>query len=85
MAATILGLLLSLIAHALIEIGYLSWARDRGISVTFYHGCALPPWFQAGLVLIGAVGGFFLGRYWWRWIYIDRVWEKNPRYMRKNQ
>ena len=72
--ATILGVLLSFLIHAFIEICYLSWARGQNLAVTFYGGCALPPALQIGLVIIGAVGGFFLGRYWWRKIYIERAW-----------
>ena len=76
LSSTILGLLLSFIAHAVIEIGYLSWAQSRGIIITFYNGCALLPIIQIGLLLFGVIGGFFLGRFWWRMIYIEKVWAK---------
>jgi hypothetical protein len=75
-ASTILGLLLSFIAHILIEINYLKWISNHKLVVSFYNGCALLPAFQIGLFLLGAIGGFFLGRFWWRKIYIERVWEK---------
>jgi hypothetical protein len=78
-AATMLGLLLSLLAHAGFELLYLNSA---GTAVTFTAGgCALPVWFQAALWLGGAVGGFLLGRVWWRYVYVDRTWMKryNPR------
>ncbi len=75
-AATILGILLSFIAHAIIEINYLNWAQSRGRAVAFYGGCALPPWLQAALLAIGAIGGLFLGRFWWWKVYIERVWAK---------
>lgn len=78
-ASVILGLLLSLLAHAIIEINYLNWAEAQGRVVSFYNGCALPPLFQAGLWLVGGLGGFFLGRFWWRKIYIERVWMKKAR------
>lgn len=74
--SVILGVLLSLIAHALIEMSYLSWAGKQNLAVTFYNGCVLLPVFQIALVLSGAVGGFFLGRFWWRIVYIERFWEK---------
>lgn len=73
-SATILGVLLSIIAHALIEISYLSWAYKHNYIVTFYGGCALPPVLQAALWVAGVVGGFLLGRWWWRMVYVDKVW-----------
>ncbi len=75
-ASIILGLLLSFIAHALIEIGYLRWVLNQGQLAPFYGGCALAPWFQAALWASGIIGGFILGRFWWRKIYIERVWLK---------
>lgn len=75
-SATILGLLLSFLAHALIEIEYLSWAGSHGVAVTFHNACALAPWLQIALWVLGALGGFFLGLWWWRWVYVERRWEK---------
>jgi len=75
-AATILGILLSFIAHAVIEINYLNWAEKQGIVVTFYNSCSLLPIIQIGLLLLGIIGGFLLGRVWWRMIYIERIWAK---------
>jgi hypothetical protein len=83
-ASTILGILLSLLAHALIENSYLDKAIKNGTDVVWYsilgHGqCALPPVVQIGLLLVGAVGGFLIGRIWWRLVYIDRVWSKDKK------
>jgi hypothetical protein len=75
-ASTILGVLLSFIVHAFIEIRYLRWAESHGRSVIFYGGCALPPALRIALLLLGIVGGFLLGRFWWRKVYIERVWAK---------
>lgn len=75
-AVIILGVLLSFIAHALIEINYLNSSFSQNKIVTFYGGCALPPVFSIALLVLGAVGGFFLGRVWWRLVYVDRVWAK---------
>lgn len=73
-ASTFLGLILSFIAHAFIELKYLSWAANEGVTVSFYGGCALSPIVRIVLLLIGVIGGFLLGRFWWRKIYIERVW-----------
>ncbi|MFA6306484.1 MAG: hypothetical protein WCV70_02230 [Patescibacteria group bacterium] len=75
-AATILGVLLSFIAHAVIEINYLNSVLSQGRTVRFYGNCALPPALSILLLILGAVGGFLLGRVWWRLVYIDRVWAK---------
>jgi hypothetical protein len=80
-ASTILGLLLAFNVHALIEINFLHWARKQGLTVTFYGNCALPPLLQILLWFTGGIAGYFLGRFWWRKVYIERVWAKriNPR------
>lgn len=75
--ATFLGLVLSLIVHAIIEMGYLSWADSKNLVVPFYGGCALPPSLQIGLWMIGAIGGFLAGRLWWRKVYIDKTWQNS--------
>jgi len=76
LATIILGLLLSLLAHAFIEISYLNWVQSKGQIVQFYGSCALPPLLQTSVWILGAVGGFFLGRFWWRKVYIERIWVK---------
>lgn len=58
----VLGILFSILAHTGIEMAYLAWAGAKGMTVTWYGGCALHPAIQAGLVLLGALGGFIFGR-----------------------
>lgn len=69
-AFTILGILLSFIAHGLIEINYINKAQAQGKTVIFYGGCTLKPELQIGLFLAGAIGGFLLGLFWWQKVYI---------------
>ena len=71
--ATFLGLVLSFIVHALIEMGYLRWADSQGLLVPFYGGCALTPELQIGLWVAGAIGGFLLGRLGWQKVYIEKI------------
>lgn len=75
-ASIVLGLLLSFIAHMLIEINYLHWVLNQGRVASFYGGCALLPELRVALWVFGSIGGLFLGRFWWRIVYIERVWEK---------
>lgn len=72
----ILGFLLSFILHAFLEISYLAWLSSQGKAVIFYGNCALPLYLQILIILIGIVGGYFLGDFWWRKVYIERFWEK---------
>jgi hypothetical protein len=74
LATIILGLLLSVLVHALIEIQYILRALRHSYIVPFYGGCALPPLLRTMLWIDGAVGGGWLGLYWWKKIYIQRAW-----------
>jgi len=75
-ASVVLGLLLSFIAHALIEINYLHQLASQGRVARFYGDCALSPALQIALLLLGAIGGYFLGCFWWQKVYVDRTWAK---------
>lgn len=80
-AATILGVLLSLIVHTIIETAYLQWAQDNGKAVHWYTifgglTCSLHPVIQIGLLVLGAAGGYAIGRIWWRYVYVDKTWAK---------
>jgi len=70
---TILGILFSFIAHAVIEILYLKYATH----VNWSGGCALPDWLKYGLPILGAIGGFLLGRIGWRIVYVEKRRLKN--------
>ncbi|MFH1236314.1 MAG: hypothetical protein V1685_05255 [Parcubacteria group bacterium] len=83
-SSVILGILLSLITHAVIESLYISSALENGDTITWYTAfgvlegaCALHPAIQWGLLVLGAVGGYFLGRFWWRLVYIERRWAQD--------
>lgn len=75
-ASTILGLLLSLIAHSVIEVYRIKWLLSNSKEIIFYGGCTLTPTLQASLWVIGLVLGFFLGLFWWQKIYVERLWSK---------
>ncbi len=76
--STILGILLSFILHAGIEVLYIRYSDNINWNSIFGKGaCALPIWLQVGLLVIGAGGGFFLGFFWWRLVYIEKKhWRK---------
>jgi len=73
-ATMFLGLLLSFLAHAAIEIWYINNLLSRGITPkasSLTHNCFLPWSLQIILLLVGLVGGYFLGQTWWRLVYIE--------------
>ncbi|MBU0707123.1 hypothetical protein KKG41_01990 [Patescibacteria group bacterium] len=78
--AIILGLVVSIGLHALAEMWYLNWAENTGHEVVWSKyfglgGCALPIYLQYGLFALGIVGGYLLGRWWWKLVYIEgRYW-----------
>lgn len=72
-----LGLMLSFMAHAVLELAIIKIAFSQGkeIEGTHFLGfgwCALPIWAQYTFPLLGIVGGYFLGRYWWKVVYVDK-------------
>lgn len=76
---TLLGVMVSYVLHAVVEVWYLSAAETRGWDVrwTKHLGlglCALPVAAQYGLLATGLIGGFLMGRVWWRWVYVERRW-----------
>lgn len=82
-ASTVLGMLLSFIVHTIVEITYLRYFLSQGWGVNFYGSCALYPAIQIGLWVAGALGGFLLGRFWWRLVYVERVWANRASFGKK--
>ena len=70
-ASTILGILLGVIACSLVEIKYLSLASNP-----FNDGYTRLQILQGIILILGAICGFFLGKFWWQKIYVERVWIK---------
>lgn len=83
---TLLGVIISYGLHAIIELWYL-WRSDPSTIVWHSHlglgACALAPVVDYGLLVGGIIGGFLVGRLWWRWVYVERRWwrteETEPR------
>lgn len=74
-ASTVLGLLLSFLVYTIGEIKYLSCFFGNNTSSMFWYiGCAVFPGLRTALFIIGAGGGFFLGKFWWQKVYIEQVW-----------
>lgn len=79
---TLLGVILSYGLHAVIELWYLSYAEQQHLTIvwTKHLGlgwCALPGAVQYGLLALGIIGGWLMGRVWWRWVYVEgRRWRR---------
>jgi len=70
----VLGLLLSFLTHAGIEIWYINRLLAAGSAPkasSLVHNCFLPASLQIFLLLAGLVAGYFLGQTWWRIIYVE--------------
>lgn len=75
-ASSLLGLVLSLGLHAIIEQMYLGWVEANQATIVWTNvldSCALPLWVQIILPVVGLAGGFIQGRIWWRWVYVYPV------------
>jgi hypothetical protein len=73
----VLALEISFILHGLIEIFYIDYALASKILLddTLFLGrfyCVLPLWLSYGLLLSAVIGGYFLGQFWWRMVYIEK-------------
>jgi len=72
LASTLLGIFLTLLICASLELNYLNWMMKKELTANLNADYAL-----IGICLIiGAVGGFFVGGIWWRKLYVERVWAK---------
>lgn len=76
---TLLGVIMSYGIHAVLELWYLRYLDQHGQfpvwQTHFGMGLsALPVSVQYGLLLVGGFGGWFTGRVWWRWVYVERRW-----------
>ena len=78
----LLGVVVSFGVHALAEMWFLDWAEssDRDVAWSTIAGkgyCALPIWIQIGMLVMGVVGGYLLGRWWWKLVYVEgKHWRK---------
>lgn len=75
-AFVVLGILLSFLAHAGIEIWYIG--RLIANFKTYGFGLSWSQWVMIHhigailLFLFGAIAGFLQGRFWWRVIYVEK-------------
>ncbi|MFH1597767.1 MAG: hypothetical protein ABIB97_01665 [Patescibacteria group bacterium] len=74
--STALGVLLSFILHAVIEVMFLNWAEANNLRPEWYSllgkSCALPLSLNIGLLVAGVVFGIWIGFKWWKVVYVER-------------
>jgi uncharacterized protein YneF (UPF0154 family) len=80
-AWVVLGVFLSFITHAWIEIKKISNSLKNGEvlqnNFVFGHGyCVLSPWVQIGIILIGLTFGLFCGFFFWNRVYTRKIYKK---------
>ncbi len=67
-----LGILLSFVAHGIIEIIYINQHLDEGFipkQGDTGHSCYLPPYLQIILPILGIIGGYLFASWGWRVVY----------------
>lgn len=79
LSSIILGLLIGLNLHVLVEINLLRWASGQSKAVLFYGYCYLPLFFQAIIYTAGVIGGYLFGRFWSDRLYIENYKNKKTR------
>jgi len=79
-ATIFLGILLSLLAHVYIEIIYLQYAQAHNIKIVWNtalgESCSLPIILQLLIMLSGILGGYYLGQFWWRKVYVENAYKR---------
>ncbi len=72
-----LGIILGGVAVMLIEKLIIDSAILQGIVPMGYFYIReygyISPYLSFGIIILGAIGGFFLGRFCWRKLYIERI------------
>lgn len=73
-----LGLILSFIVHAKIEMQYLKWADTNNIIIQWSLGgnCALPLWLIILLPVLGIALGVWAGFFFWQKVYVEHILKK---------
>jgi hypothetical protein len=73
---TLLGIILSFLAHALLEIPIINLlVKDferYGLGLTWQQWYVIHQVGSIFLLILGIIVGFTQGKYWWRIIYIDK-------------
>ncbi len=75
-ASAILGILINYLMLVAIQVILLQWILHSEKNIIFYSG--YPPFLILICVflIMGAIGGFFIGRYWWRIIYVEQRYKQ---------
>jgi hypothetical protein len=76
----ILGVLLGFLAHAILEIWYIKLLVNDfsryGFGWSFDTWRDIHNYFTSALLALGGITGFYLGRRYWRILYVERRYGK---------
>ena len=79
-AFTVLGILLSFLVHAILEMAVISiLVRDfnkYGLGLTWDQWMLIHKVFAIVLTVLGSYFGYWQGKHWWKVIYIDKKFFK---------
>ncbi len=65
-AAVLCGVLVSFVAHSVLEIAYINWLLVYGVAPVFSGRCTLPPLLSFSIASFGILAGLHLGLNWWQ-------------------
>ncbi|MCX6795373.1 MAG: hypothetical protein NT165_01410 [Candidatus Falkowbacteria bacterium] len=71
LAFSTLGVLLSVIVYAVIEIFFLIWFREVSLSLPVFNVLLL---LKFALLALGVISGYSIGSFCWQKLYVERVW-----------
>ncbi len=64
-ASVLCGILVSFVAHSIIEIAYINWLLAYGVASDFIGRCTLPILLQVSIAAFGVFAGLHLGLNRW--------------------
>jgi hypothetical protein len=72
----VLGVLLTTLFRWQVEAVYVNAMMSKGLipeaHIFFGFQYYLPTYFGTILFLLGVGGGFYFGRRWWQWVYVEK-------------
>jgi len=84
---TLLGVLLSTIVHGVLEMWYIQGLiadfPKYSLAYTWAEWFTIHRYFSVVTLMLGLIFGYFQGRMWWRWVYVEKRFDSFFRKLQK--